>query len=212
MAPGSIVSIFGDRLAAEVKIAGTNRLPLDIDSTTVLLNGDTIPLYFVAPTQINALVPYDATPGNAALVVRRGDQVSGSLTLRLAEQAPGIFTLNEGGSGAAVAVDALTNEVISERNPVAAGRYVVIYATGLGRLQSPLATGEIPMAANEAAVRPVVTLNGASVPVLYAGVTPGYLGLYQVNVQVPATLRPGTYPLRMTQNGVASNLTTLTVR
>jgi uncharacterized protein (TIGR03437 family) len=212
MAPGSIVSIFGDRLAGEVKVAGTNRLPQEIDTTAVLLNGNAIPLYFIAPTQINALLPYDLASGNAALQIRRGDQVSGQLTLRVAAQAPGIFTLNEGGSGAAVAVDALTNEVISERNPALAGRYMVVYATGLGRLQNPLATGEIPATANEAAVRPVLTLNGTSVPVLYAGVTPGFLGLYQVNFQIPANLGAGTYPLRLMQGGVASNLSTLTVR
>ena len=212
MAPGSIVSIFGDRLASEVRVAGTNRLPRELDTTAVLLNGETLPLYFVAPTQINALLPYELKAGDAALQIRRGDQVSGKLTLRVADQAPGIFTLNEGGSGAAVAVDALTNQVINERNPVAAGGYVVVYTTGLGQLRSPLATGEIPLVANEAAVRPTVFLNGTSVPVLYAGVTPGYLGLYQVNLQVPPSLNAGTYPLLLLQNGVSSNLTALTVR
>ena len=212
MAPGSIVAIFGDRLASEVNVAGTNRLPQELGTTTVLLNGDTLPLYFIAPTQINALLPYGLAPGDAALQIRRGDQVSGKLTLRVADQAPGIFALNEGGSGAAVAVEALTNQVISERNPIAAGGYAVIYATGLGRLKMPLETGEIPLAANEALVKPAVTLNGALVTVLYAGVTPGFLGLYQVNIQVPAALRAGTYPLQITQNGVASNLCTLSVR
>ncbi|MBY0505757.1 MAG: hypothetical protein K2X03_17715 [Bryobacteraceae bacterium] len=212
MAPGSIVSIFGERFASEVQVAGTNRLPKELSSTAVLLNGDTLPLYFVAPTQINALLPYDVPAGNAALQIRRGTEVSGKLTLRVADQAPGIFTLNEGGTGAAVAVDALTNQVVTESNPIAAGSFAVIYATGLGRLRAALATGEIPMAANEAAVRPVVTLNGNPVTVLYAGVTPGYLGLYQVNIQVPSSLAPGTYPLRITQSGVASNLATLTVR
>ncbi len=212
MAPGSIVAIFGDRLAGEVSVAGSNRLPRELETTAVLLNGETLPLYFIAPTQINALLPYDLVPGDAALQIRRGAQMSGKLPLRVAEQAPGIFTLNEGGSGAAVAVEALTNQVISERNPIPAGSYAVIYATGLGRLRSPLLTGEIPLSANEALTKPTVTLNGAAVTVLYAGVTPGYLGLYQVNIQVPPALRPGTYPLQITQNGVASNLCTLTVR
>lgn len=212
MAPGSIVAIFGDRLAAEVKVAGTNRLPRELESTSVLLNGDALPLYFVAPTQINALLPNDLAAGDAALQIRRGDQLSGKLTLRVSDQAPGIFTMNEGGSGPAVAVNGVTNEIISERNPVPAGGYAVIYATGLGRLQSPLGTGEIPQTANASAVTPVVTLNGSTVPVLYAGAAPGYVGLYQVNIQVPPTLRTGTYPLRMSQNGVASNLCTLSVR
>jgi uncharacterized protein (TIGR03437 family) len=132
--------------------------------------------------------------------------------LRVADQAPGVFTLNEGGSGPAVAVDAVTNQLISERDPIAAGGYAVIYSTGLGRLETPLATGEVPLVANEAVVRPVVTLNGSAVPVLYAGVTPGFVGLYQVNIQVPPALGPGTYPLRISQNGVASNLSTLSVR
>ncbi len=212
MAPGSIVAIFGDRFSGELKVAGTNRLPRELDTTTVLLNGDSLPLYFIAPTHINAVLPYELSPGEAALQIRRGDQLSGKLTLRVADQAPGIFTLNEAGSGAAVAVEALTNQVISERNPVAAGAYAVIYVTGLGRLRNPLATGEIPTVANEAMEKPTVTLNGAPVAVLYAGVTPGYLGLYQVNVQVPITILPGTYPLQLTQNGVVSNLTTLTIR
>ena len=212
MAPGSIVAIFGDRLAGEVSVAGSNRLPRELETTSVLLNGETLPLYFIAPTQINALLPYDLTPGDSALQIRRGEQISGKIPLRVADQAPGIFTLNEGGSGAAVAVEALTNQVISERNPIPAGSYAVIYATGLGRLRTPLATGEIPLSANEALSKPTVTLNGAAVTVLYAGVTPGYVGLYQVNIQVPPALRPGTYPLRITQNGVASNLATLTVR
>ena len=55
-------------------------------------------------------------------------------------------------------------------------------------------------------------LNGTSVPLLYAGVTPGYLGLCQVNLQVPPSLSAGTYPLRLLQNGVSINLTALTVR
>jgi len=212
MAPGSIVAIFGERLASELKLAASNRLPRELDSTAVLLNGDAVPLYFIAPTQINALLPFDLVPGDASLQIRRGDQVSGKLMLRVAEHAPGIFTLNRAGTGAAVAVDAVTNQVITERNPIAAGAYAVVYATGLGRLRTPLATDEIPVAANEAMVKPVVTLNGLPVNVLYAGVTPGYLGLYQVNIQVPAGLSAGTYPLRITQGSSAGNLTTLTVR
>ncbi len=212
MAPGSIVAIFGEEFAEGVKVAGGNQLPRELDSTSVLLNGNALPLYFIAPTQINAFLPFDLATGQAALQIRRGDQVSNQITLRVADQAPGIFTLNEGGSGPAVAVDALSNQVITERNPIAAGSYAVIYTTGLGRLRRSLAGGEIPSTANEALVTPSVTLNGATVPVLYAGVTPGYLGLYQVNIQVPSSLRTGTYSLLMTQNGVASNATTLSVR
>lgn len=211
MAPGSIVSIFGERLAGEVRVAG-NQLPKEMEATSVLLNGEAVPLYFIAPTQINALLPFELKAGDASLQIRRGAELSGLLTLRVADQAPGVFTLNEGGSGPAVAVDGVTNQLISERDPIAAGGYAVIYSTGLGRLLSPLATGEVPSAANEAVVRPVVTLNGSVVPVLYAGVTPGFVGLYQVNIQVPPALGPGTYPLRITQNGVASNLSTLSVR
>jgi len=212
MAPGSIVAIFGDRLAAEVRVAGSNRLPLELENTSVLLNGEALPLYFIAPTQINALLPYSVGPGDAALQIRRGSELSGTLTMRVAEQAPGIFTLNEGGSGAAVAVDALTNQVVNESQPIAAGGYAVIYATGLGRLRTALETNQIPMAANESVVKPVVTLGGTPVTVLYAGVTPGYLGLYQVNIQVPPAMRAGTHALRMSQNGVLSNLSSLSVR
>ena len=73
MAPGSIVSIFGDRLSGEVRIAG-NQLPKELEATSVLLNGETVPLYLIAPTQVNALLPFDLKAGDASLQIRRGTQ------------------------------------------------------------------------------------------------------------------------------------------
>ena len=212
VAPGSILSIFGDQLAGEVRVAAAGGLPRQLGETTVLINGLAAPLYFVAPTQINAQVPWELPVGDATLVVKRGEALSGSLRLRVAETAPALFTWSQNGQGAAVAVDGLTNELVDVSRPASSGQYVVLYGTGLGRMASAVETGQGALAAN-AAVRPVtVTLGAVRVPVLYAGAAPGFAGLAQINIQVPAGLPPGAQRLVLVQGGQQSNVVTLPLR
>jgi uncharacterized protein (TIGR03437 family) len=213
VAPGSIISLFGDEFAPAPRIPTTASLPRQIDSTVVLINSVAAPLYFLAKTQINAQVPFDVPPGAAVLQVKRGEEFSGRLNLQVVAAAPGVFAVSQDGRGAAVAVDGVTNRLIDASNPTAPGRFVVIYATGLGALQTPTESGEaFPPMANEARVRPVVTIAGREAPVLYAGAAPGYIGLYQINVQVPDGVMAGAATLRILQGGQASNATTLFVR
>lgn len=212
VAPGSIISLFGDEFAPSPRIPTTASLPRQIDSTVVLINSVAAPLYFLAKTQINAQVPFDVAPGPAVLQVKRGEEFSGRLNLQVVAAAPGVFAVSQDGRGNAVAVDGETNRLIDATNPTSAGRYVVIYATGLGQMQSPVESGQAFPGANEARIRPVVTIGGREAAVLYAGAAPGYIGLYQINVQVPDGISPGATSLRVVQGAQASNATTLFVR
>jgi uncharacterized protein (TIGR03437 family) len=109
------------------------------------------------------------------------------------------------------------NRLVDSANPAKAGDVVVVYCTGLGATNPAVRSGEAaptPPAALAKVTTPVsVTVGGQPAVVQYAGLTPGYAGLYQVNVQVPSGITPGSsVPLVLSQDGVPSNTVTLAVR
>ena len=117
-------------------------------------------------------------------------------------------------SGAVVAQH-LDGTLITDSSPAAPGEFVVIYSSGLGDTDIPVPSGTASPSNPPANVlnMPVLTLNNNTVPVLFAGLTPGLVGLYQVNFQVPAgtphrKLRPGADA----QTGVVGNKTVLQVK
>ena len=90
--------------------------------------------------------------------------------------------------------------------PLARGATLVIYATGLGRVapQGGLFAATVPV---------TVLLNGVELPIAYAGLTPGYSGLYQVNVAIPVTFPPGLgHTLSLKQANVVSNAVSVAVQ
>lgn len=212
VAPGSIVSLFGSGFAAEPVFASSNMLPREMASARVLINGIPAPLYFVGATQINAQIPFEAAPGEAAAQVAVGSRLSNALSFRVIEPAPHVFTVNQAGSGPAVAVDALTNQLISQAAPASPGGYVILYCTGLGKMRNPTPTGSGSAAANETLATVTANLGGLPATVLYAGAAPGFAGLYQVNLQIPSRLTAGEQTLRLTQGGLQSNPVTLQIR
>ena len=85
-----------------------------------------------------------------------------------------------------------------------------MYLAGMGATQTAVATGT-PSPATQVVIAPTVTVDGQSSPVLYAGLTPGGIGLYQINFQVPASTKPGNVTVVVSQGGVTANQTTLPV-
>jgi uncharacterized protein (TIGR03437 family) len=119
--------------------------------------------------------------------------------------APSVFR----SSSLATVVRSANNAVVSDANPVVAGDELVIYATGLGRTSPAVATGAAapssPLAA--AMTQPNVTLSGMPLEVDYAGLTPGGVGVYQINVKVPGGLSPGSsVPLTIQQGGSSTTV------
>jgi uncharacterized protein (TIGR03437 family) len=204
LAPGSLFSIFGQGFSQQTASATSLPLPTTLASTQVLINGQPIPLYYVSPTQINAQVPL-GTPLNTALtisVVNAGKQ-SNSSALNALSAAPGVFTY---GPNQAV-VQNQNGSTNSPTNPTHSGDIVVAYLTGGGSVNAngPWLTG----GASPNGISPVtssysITVGGQQAKSFYLGLTPGFVGLYQANIQVPQ-LAPGNYPLLVTVNGVQSN-------
>jgi uncharacterized protein (TIGR03437 family) len=161
----------------------------------VKVGGVAAPLYYVSPAQINFQVPFEApVRGSAAVVVTRDGASSAAEAVTLAEYAVGVFTYARTAAVLdPVVVHGADNSLVTPSNPASAGEVVVVYATGVGSFDNPPASGAAagvnPLA--QAKVTPSVTVGGATAQVLFAGLTPGNVGLLQINVTLPGTLPAG---------------------
>ena len=220
VAPRSIASLYGTNLAPSVVVAGAPPLPFLL-AGTLLTNsaGYAYPLFFVSPRQINVQVPNNGSPVTLNLTVTQGIQ-SMTLPVKVQQFAPGLFTTNGQGTGQASTVIANTATLVapagttSDSRPAKPGEYLSIYCTGLGATTNPPVLGG-PSPSNPLAsttVTPVVTIGGVPATVIFSGLAPGFVGLNQVNVQVPDGVTPGdAVPLVLTQGGVVSNTATIAV-
>jgi uncharacterized protein (TIGR03437 family) len=198
LAPNTIASMYGKNLAYATQSLTANEasngiLPTVLPGTGVhiLVGGIPANLYYVSPGQINFLIPVNLLPGpiNLQLVI---DGLAGPLVpLQLAAAAPALFQLD---LQYAVATHA-DGSVITHSAPAKPGEVVVLYATGLGQTTPPLAYCELPASAAwlEHATDFQLLVDGLAVDshaVLYAGIAPGFAGLYQINVMLPASSGP----------------------
>jgi uncharacterized protein (TIGR03437 family) len=143
-------------------------------------------IYYVSPFQINFLVPANLLPGNHRLYVSLDGLAGPEITIPLAEAAPGLFLASEGG---AIATRA-GGELATQDQPARPGDLVILYAAGLGQT-NPAQKSGIVATSPAGLVRPdvlEVLLDGRPLPpdlVVYAGITPGFAGLYQLNLKLP---------------------------
>jgi uncharacterized protein (TIGR03437 family) len=212
VAPGEIVSIFGTALAVTTATAGAAPLPLKLSDVNVSVNGLVAPLLYVSPVQINAQIPFETAAGTAQIQVASSAGTA-SLEIAVAPAAPAIFTLNSTGSGAGAIEHGLTGQAITDANPAAAGEIVSVYCTGLGAVNPPGVTGAagpIPPAMTVLQVRAYVA--GEPATVSYAGLAPGYAGLYQINVQIPAGTPSGAQTLQVSAGGAGSNTVSVAIQ
>ncbi len=218
-APGSLVSLFGTAIAGAPATASSLPLPSSLGGTAVLINGVATPLFYVSPTQINYQLP-DGLAGlsQASLVVSVNGVESPAVTIHLSPAAPGIFSLNQQGTGQGAILISTTGQLSSvsgaNARPAQVGDYVSIYCTGLGPVSNPPPDGT-PAQASPAAytlTTPTVTIGGVAAPVQFAGLAPGFTGLYQVNVQIPPGIPSGAQvPVVLTLNQAVSNTVTIAV-
>jgi len=123
--------------------------------------------------------------------------------------APGLFTLPNGQA----IVQNIDFSLNGPNNPAKAGSTIVVYLTGSGPVNPAVATGAIAPTSPLAVVASPTgaTIGPASAQVAFAGLTPGFVGLLQMNIVVPSSLAAGDYPLTVAINGEASNSATVSV-
>jgi uncharacterized protein (TIGR03437 family) len=223
VAPGTIVAIFGQNLADSLAVASSVPLSTNLNGTTVTFGGTPAPLFFVSSGQANAQVPFNVAPGTVNVRVTRNGQPSADQSMTLAAFSPGIFTLNQQGTGqgaillANSATFAAPAGSIPQRDarPVARGDFITIFCTGLGAVDPPVQSGVVapssPLALTT--TQPTVTVGEINAPVSFSGLSPGFVGLYQINVQIPQNAPTGNaVNVQITIGGVVGNVVTIAVQ
>jgi uncharacterized protein (TIGR03437 family) len=209
IAPGSYVAIFGTALSGYSDPATYTPLPLSVDGVNVSFDVPSANLsypgriVYVSPGQINVQVPWELQGQTSAQVKVIIDQfVFGNVvTVPVADASPAFFE----NSGIAAALDQ-NYAVVTTANPVKRGQLVQLYMNGLGPLNNQPASGDAASGTTLATTKntPKVTIGGQDAPVQFSGLAPGFPGLYQVNVTVPAGISPGTVPISLSIGGVTT--------
>ena len=207
VAPGSLVSLFGTNLAKTTVWAGSFPLPTELGGTIVLCNGIRAPLLYVSPTQINLQVPAELTGRTATATVMSTDGLAGAaMPLSLASAAPGVFP------GAVVHAD---GKPLSATAPARIGETLLIFGTGIGAVR-PVVNSGAPAGSSPPSVasqKPTVTIGGVAANVAFAGLAPGFAGLFQINATVANRTPTGdSVALSVTVGEITSNEILLPVR
>ena len=184
IAPGGVASIFGTGLFGPGKTTS-----VDIDNVAM-------PILFATPFQINAVVPPAMAPGVHDMRIQSA-YGSSQQAVMVSAVAPGIFLIGNPPIGA---ITDQNFHLVQASSPLTRGQSMVIFATGLGavtQVAGQLSSTSAPVS---------VLLNGTELPASFAGLAPGFIGLYQVNVTIPAGTPPGlSIPLMLKVGGQQSN-------
>jgi uncharacterized protein (TIGR03437 family) len=213
LAPGGLISIFGDDLSPVNQATRQMPLPTALGGSCLTVNGVPMPVLFVSPRQINAQLPFHVE-GSVTMILHTPGGVSDNYNLTLSPTAPSVFRSGAAGplSDLPTVVRAVNNQLVTPANPIHAGEDIVIYLTGMGRTSPPVEAGA-PAPADPPAlalIPPDVSLGGVALEVRYAKLTPGLAGVYEINAHVPWWTPDGMQqPLTISQGGGS---TTLSVR
>jgi uncharacterized protein (TIGR03437 family) len=209
LAPNTIVSIFGTNLSWSTETIDAGDLsgivmPTTMGNVEVYFEGWPAYLYYISPLQINFLVPSTLLPGTFQFWVDRQGTRGPIVNVTLRGAAPAMF---QTASGAVIATH-VDGSLISSESPATAGELATLWATGLGNTIPGLQDGALPIAAQWLSLLSQfeVQINGTSLDssaILYAGVAPGFAGLYQVNVRLPDPL-PANPEIRLALAGALS--------
>jgi uncharacterized protein (TIGR03437 family) len=217
--PGSLITIFGTQLAASTAEADTIPLSTKLGGVTVqFVNGSTTanaPMLFANGTQINAQVPWELVPSGATapvsvnVIVSNNGVASAPAPVTVGPFSPGIFSsggraIAENADGTlawpAGAVAGLTTHAAKP------GDSIIIYATGLGAVNTPVADGHNSLdALRNTLVVPVVTIGGVTATVQFSGLSPQFVGVNQLNVVVPNIGASDSAPLQLMVGGITTS-------
>jgi uncharacterized protein (TIGR03437 family) len=208
-APGALVSIFGENLARGATAATAVPLPASLGGATVTINGSPAPLLYASSGQINFQMPL-VGPGAASMSVARDGITSDPVSIVVAASVPGIFAW-DGNQGVILNQDGTLN---APGNPAQPGAPVTIWGTGPGNVKPSVPAGQAAsaMPLSKTTGTPAVSIGGVSAQVLFSGLAPGFVGLWQINAEVPENATAGdNIPVQVTINGAASNTVTMAV-
>jgi uncharacterized protein (TIGR03437 family) len=206
VAPGAVVQIFGSALATTTG-SGTianGALSTAAGGVSVLIGGLNAPIFYASAGQINVQIPTELQVNRQYQVIVNNNGVySKPEPINTTAVQPGIATFAD---GTVIAQD-VNFQLINAQHPAHAGDIIMLYLTGMGATNPPVPTGmQAPrLTLSVTSIQPQVTVDGATADILFSGLTPGAVGLYQINVRIPAGARTGLLPLVVNQSGIAAN-------
>jgi uncharacterized protein (TIGR03437 family) len=215
-APGAIASIFGTELTAgATEAAASGDLPMTLAGIQVMVDGIPTKLFLASPGQINFQIPLGAVAVTRSLgvnsatslveVLRNGELVRAG-TIQTTPVSPAVFTADATGTGPAAALDAVAFQPAPFAAKMQTGtpNIIAVFGTGAG-VDATDVDGDQSSLFQAA-------IDGAPATVTYAGRAPGFPGLNQFNVVLPANVTSGSHSLTISRNGIASGTVTLLIR
>jgi uncharacterized protein (TIGR03437 family) len=235
--PGSLMTILGSGLAYG---SGARQAPSDLNFSSFMVpnrlfgmrvygNGHQAGLLYASPNQANIQIPWEVAGQSQATLTITRNGLSQTVTVPVAAYAPGLFAMNQLGTGQAAAI-VNTGEIAAPAGTfpgsraIHRGEYLALFGTGLGPLdRMDLQDAEITPApayyyTNGGPLRnttttPLVTVGGVSATVQFSGFAPYMIGVYQVNILIPANAPAGNaVPIVLNIGGVASNTVTVAIQ
>lgn len=189
LSPGELIALFGTGLSSGVASASTLPLQNTLGGVQVMINGRAAPLLYVSPTQINAVVPY-FTENVAQIQVISNGKSSNTVTELMNQTSPGIITYSPAdGTGYAAALHQ-NFTVVSPTSPAQPGETIQVYLTGLGAVTPSIADGSPGISTspyNTTTNTIMADISGTTANVGFSGLAPGFAGVYQLNIAIPAT-------------------------
>ncbi|MGA2882156.1 MAG: putative Ig domain-containing protein [Bryobacteraceae bacterium] len=221
LAPGTIAQVYGSGLASSAVSTGVLPLPTTFQNTFALVGSTQAPLYSLSSGQIDIQIPNEVTASQQVpIVLSVNNALTQPVMLDIVPAAPGVLSANDGPTPPSVqngahiiAQHGADFSLVSSSNPAKPGEYLVMYLVGMGATNPGVASGVQAPSSPLASVtnQPTVTVGSQPANVAFAGLTPGFVGLYQINFQVPTSVSSGALEVDVTQNGVAANPTLLPV-
>ena len=193
ISPGQFVALFGTGLGPATPAVAAAPFPSSLGGVSVSIQGRPAPLYFVSANQISTLVPFATSGITAEVIVKVGNAESNRVTVPVSRSSPGIYTSTQNGIGWGAILKA-DFSVVSPSNSARRGDTVLVYLTGLGALEPALNDGAAASTSVLSRVTDSVNIyiGGIKSAVTFAGAAPGFAGLYQINVQIPAAAPIGS--------------------
>jgi len=227
--PGSIAAVFqtnllGANRGATSAVAAAVPLPTSLNGVSMNFNGSIpAPLFAASPDQANIQIPWELQGlSSAMLTTTSADGSSATFQVALSTSAPAVFSVNQQGTGQGLVTIANSGTLVAPPGSIdgattraaAKGDFITIYCVGLGAVNNPPSTGAAAPDGSSTTLAPVsVLLNGVAVPAAYAGLSPGSVGMYQVNLQIPDSAPTGNaVALTLSAGGATSNTVTIALQ
>jgi uncharacterized protein (TIGR03437 family) len=227
VAQGDIMVVKGEQLShAPITFGPPAPLATEVDGASVFVNGQRAPMYYSTPGQLAFQMPVDAPPGTALVQVERDGQRSNTVSVAVATRAPRILIIRPGIPAVVNAADgsfAVAEGALPEygpgTHPVKPGDILLIYAIGLGETSPAAGTGLASPSAEPLARLTVMPqavfgfgISSVSATPSFAGLAPGYVGEYQVNVEIPENAPKGTVDLKLVFPDAVSNTVPIVIQ